>query len=84
MGYCKWIAAGRYWPADSFMEAAFINRNRPIRKVTIRTAIPRLTLPVSWLVIPMRVVPRNDAPLPQMSRMPKYSPDFSAGMIFAK
>ena len=29
-------------------------------------------------------VPRNDAPLPQMSNRPKYSPLFSAGMIFAK
>ena len=30
------------------------------------------------------MVPRKDAPLPQMSKRPKYSPDFSGGMIFAK
>ncbi len=29
-------------------------------------------------------VPKKEAPFPQISRMPKYSPDFSAGMIRAK
>ena len=28
--------------------------------------------------------PRNDAPFANISYIPKYSPEFSAGMIFAK
>ena len=51
---------------------------------TMREPTPTLALPVSWLPTLTIMVPRKDAPLPQMSKRPKYSPDFSGGMIFAK
>ena len=50
----------------------------------MREPTPTLALPVSWLPTLTIMVPRKDAPLPQMSKRPKYSPDFSGGMIFAK
>ena len=45
---------------------------------------PRLMLPVSWETTLTTVVPIKEAPLPQMSKRPKYSPDWLAGMIRAK
>ena len=51
---------------------------------TIRLPTPTLALPVSWLPTLTILVPRKDAPLPQISNRPKYSPDFSGGMILAK
>ena len=47
---------------------------------TIRLPTPTLALPVSWLPTLTIMVPRKDAPLPQISNRPKYSPDFSGGM----
>ena len=41
-------------------------------------------LPVIWDTTPTSVVPMKDAPLPHISRMPKYSPDFSGGISLAK
>ena len=61
-------------------------RNK-IMPATNKTAImptPALMFPVICDTRLTIVVPINDAPLPQMSISPKYSPDFSAGMIFSK
>ena len=46
---------------------------------TIRLPTPTLALPVSWLPTLTIMVPRKDAPLPQISNRPKYSPDFVYG-----
>ena len=62
----------------------FLKRTIPMIKMKIKTLIPLLTLPVTWLITPISVVPRKEAPFPQISRIPKYSPDFSAGIILAK
>ena len=40
--------------------------------------------PVAWVITPTRAVPIKDAPFPQISKIPKNSPDFSGGMILAK
>ena len=61
-------------------------RNK-IMPATNKTAImptPALMFPVICDTRLTIVVPINDAPFPQMSISPKYSPDFSAGMIFVK
>ena len=60
------------------------NENYAAVVVEIKTLIPLLTLPVIWLMTPIRVVPKKEAPFPQISRIPKYSPDLSAGIILAK
>ena len=57
---------------------------KPMTKITAIAPTAMLSLPVVWLTTATINVPRNDAPLPQMSNRPKYSPLFSAGMIFAK
>ena len=44
---------------SSFMEEALMNRISPMVKVTISTPMPLLTLPVSWLTMPISVVPRK-------------------------
>ena len=44
---------------------------------------PVLMLPLTWETALTIAVPMNEAPLPQMSISPKYSPDFSGGTIFA-
>lgn len=45
---------------------------------------PRLMFPVRSMTRPERRVPRNEAPFPKMSRMPKRHPDSSSGTILAK
>ena len=52
--------------------------------VVVMAVTGRVSQRVIWLTKETRKVPKKAAPFPQMSRMPKYSPDFSAGMIFAK
>ena len=39
---------------------------------------------VTWLVMLTSIVPKKDAPFPQISKIPKYSPACSCGMILAK
>ena len=41
---------------------------------------PRLMLPVTLEIRPTSVVPMNEAPFPQMSYRPKYSPDIADGI----
>ena len=60
------------------------NSTKPTANSSASIPMPTLALPVSWLPTLTIMVPRKDAPLPQMSNRPKYSPDFSAGMILAK
>lgn len=45
---------------------------------------PIFTFPEICETILITVVPRKDAPFPQISIIPKYSPDLSAGIIFVK
>ena len=45
---------------------------------------PIFTFPVNCAMRLITVVPRKEAPFPHMSISPKYSPDFSAGMILVK
>jgi len=52
--------------------------------MTVKIKIPPFACPVICANTPTRKVPKKDAPLPQISYKPKYSPLFSAGMIFAK
>ena len=55
-----------------------------MRNMTEREPTPALGLPVIWLMKDTRNVPKKAAPFPHISRIPKYSPDLSAGMILAK
>ena len=66
------------------MEADLRKRINPIIKITANIPTPILTLLNNWLAIEITAVPKKDAPFPQISMIPKYSPDLSAGMIFAK
>ena len=56
----------------------------PSTKNTDIAPTPIFTLPVTCKIRLITVVPRKDAPFPHMSIRPKYSPDFSGGMILAK
>ena len=38
----------------------------------------------SWVEIPISTAPKKEAPLPKISKNPKYSPDFSFGISRAK
>ena len=67
----------------SGMRSAMRSRISPPANRKARVPTPMLTLPVSFVVRPMSMVPTNAAPLPQMSYNPKYSPLVSGGMILA-
>ena len=73
------------WPVDqeclAETAAAFRNRIIPITNSTAIIPTPLLMSPVSWETTLTSVVPTKDAPFPQISISPKYSPDCSAGMI---
>ena len=63
---------------------AFKKQISPMTKTTEIEPTPMLILPEIWLTTLTRVVPRKEAPFPQISIIPKYSPDFSGGIILAK
>ena len=44
----------------------------------------RFAEPVVFMMMLDRRVPKKEAPLPKISRMPNRHPDWSAGMILAK
>ena len=66
-----------------FIEADFLNNRNPITNKIANVATEIFTLPVILTVIPISIVPIKEAPLPQISYKPKYSPELSAGMIDA-
>ena len=47
------------------------------------TTTPALEVSKICVLIPINIVPIKDAPFPNISKIPKYSDDFSFGMIFA-
>ena len=75
-----------YIPTDEefYNLSAFPNNRNPIRNITVSDPTPVFAFPLIWLMKETRKVPKKEAPFPQISRIPKYSPDLSDGMIFAK
>ena len=72
---------------DSFYSASAVAILKTIIPHTKNKEIapnPIFTFPVSCAMRLITVVPRKEAPFPHMSISPKYSPDFSAGMILVK
>ena len=65
-------------------EADFLKQNSPATNIRQRMTIPVLEFPVSWVETPITMVPIKAAPLPKISKKPKYSLDFSLGIILAK
>ena len=57
------------------MLTAHLNRKNPIANRNEIMPTPILIFPVSWDTALTKVVPIKDAPLPQISSSPKYSPD---------
>lgn len=62
----------------------FHKNNAPARKRNTIADTPMFILPKAWEASPTTVVPIKDAPFPQISIRPKYSPERSGGTIFAK
>ena len=72
---------------DSFYSASAVAILKTIIHNTKNREIaptPIFTFPVNCAIRLITVVPRKEAPFPHMSISPKYSPDFSAGMILVK
>lgn len=61
--------------------SVFIKNSAPARKRNTIADIPMFILPKAWEASPTTVVPIKDAPFPQISIRPKYSPERSGGTI---
>ena len=55
----------------------------PIKNIQAITITPYLELLVIWVVIPINNVPINEAPLPKISKILKYSLAWLSGIILA-
>ena len=73
-----------FFPSPFSSAVAIRNTIIPSTKNTEIAPTPIFTFPVTCEIRLITVVPRKDAPFPHMSISPKYSPDFSGGMILAK
>ena len=65
------------------VRAARRRRTRPMGNSRARAATPALEVSNSWVDRPISRAPKKEAPLPKISKKPKYSAAFSLGMIWA-